>query len=78
VLQGRIVADELDLSELVGALKRMREVDRRLQNLQTRRGLSMRGFLLANGPGRMPGKPAAEQDIGRHGSAPAGPGIVSG
>jgi hypothetical protein len=58
------MGDKLDLSELVSALKRTREVDPQLHNLQTRRELSMRGFLLANGPGRMPSKPAAEQDIG--------------
>jgi hypothetical protein len=58
------VAEELDLTELVNALRRTRAVDRRLQTLRIRRELSMKGFLLANGSGRMPQKPVPEQDVG--------------
>jgi hypothetical protein len=57
------MAEELDLTELVSALKRTREADLRLQTLHIRRELSTRGFLLANGSGRMPQKPIPEQDI---------------
>jgi hypothetical protein len=56
------VLDESDLAELLGALKRTRAVDQTLHRLQVRHELSLRGFLLANGPGRKPQKPIPEQD----------------
>ncbi len=55
--------DESDLAELLGALKRTRAVDQTLHRLQARRDLSLRGFLLANGPALKPRKPLPEQDI---------------
>lgn len=55
--------DDADLNELLSALKRMRAVDRTLHRLQTRHDLSLRGFLLASGPGRKPLQPIPEQDL---------------
>ena len=61
--RGQILVDEPDLDELLSALKRMCAVDRRLQRLQARHELSLRGFLLANGPALKPQKPIPEQNI---------------
>jgi hypothetical protein len=57
------LVDEPDLEELLSALKRMRAVDQTLQRLQARHELSLRGFLLANGPALKPQKPIPEQNI---------------
>jgi hypothetical protein len=56
------VVDEADLAELLSALKRTRAVDQTLHRLQARHELSLRGFLLANGPARKPQSPIPEQD----------------
>ena len=57
------MVDEPDLEELLGALQRMRAVDQTLQRLQVRHELSLRGFLLANGPALKLQKPIPEQNI---------------
>jgi hypothetical protein len=60
--RGLFVVDEPDLAELLNALKRTRAVDQTLHWLQVRRELSLRGFLLANGPAQKPQMPIPEQD----------------
>ena len=57
-----ILVDESDLAELLNALTRTRAVDQTLHRLQVRHELSLRGFLLANGPARKPQMPIPEQD----------------
>jgi len=57
------MVDDADLDELLNALTRTRAVDRTLHRLQARHELSLRGFLLANGPARKLGPPIPEQDI---------------
>jgi hypothetical protein len=57
------VIDDADLNELLSALTRTRAVDRTLHRLQARRELSLRGFLLANGPARKPQLAVPEQDL---------------
>jgi len=54
--------DDADFADLMNALKRTRAVDRTLHRLPARRELSLRGFLLANGPARTPGQAVPEQD----------------
>ena len=56
------MVDEPDLEELLNAVKRTRAVDRTLQRLQARHQLSLRGFLLANGPALKLQKPIPEQN----------------
>jgi hypothetical protein len=60
--RGLFVVDEPDLAELLNALKRTRAVDQTLHRLQLRRELSLRGFLLANGPAQKPQMPVPDQD----------------
>jgi hypothetical protein len=60
--KGPVVLDDADFAELLNALKRTRADDRTLHRLQARHELSLRGFLLANGPARKPGQAATEQD----------------
>jgi hypothetical protein len=55
--------DDADLDELLNALTRTRAVDRTLHRLQARHELSLRGFLLANGPARTPRQAIPEQDL---------------
>ncbi len=57
------LVEESDLAELLNALTRTRAVDQALHRLQIRHELSLRGFLLANGPARTPPLPIPEQDI---------------
>ena len=57
------MVDEADLMELLSALKRTRAVDQVLHQLQARHELSLRGFLLANGPALKQQKPVPEQNI---------------
>lgn len=57
------MVDDADLTELLNALKRTRAVDQTLHRLQARRELSLRGFLLANGPTLKPRQAIPEQDI---------------
>jgi len=57
------MVDDADLDELLNALTRTRAVDRTLHRLQARHELSLRGFLLANGPARKLGPAIPEQDI---------------
>jgi hypothetical protein len=61
--RGQVLVDEPDLDELLSALQRMRAVDQTLQQLQARHELSLRGFLLANGPTLKLLKPIPEQNI---------------
>ena len=61
--EAKIVVDEADLMELLSALKRTRAVDQVLHQLQARHELSLRGFLLANGPALKQQKPVPEQNI---------------
>jgi hypothetical protein len=61
--RGQVLADEPDLEELLSALQRMQAVDQTLQRLQVRHELSLRGFLLANGPALKQQKPIPEQNI---------------
>jgi hypothetical protein len=60
--RGLFVVEEPDLAELLNALKRTRAVDQTLHRLQVRHELSLRGFLLANGPAPKPQMPIPEQD----------------
>jgi hypothetical protein len=60
--RGLFVVDEPDFTELLNALKRTRAVDQTLHRLQARHELSLRGFLLANGPAQKLQMPIAEQD----------------
>ena len=57
------MVDDADITELLNALKRTRAVDQTLHRLQVRRELSLRGFLLANGPALKPREATPEQDI---------------
>ncbi len=57
------MVDDADLTELLNALKRTRAVDRTLHRLQARHELSLRGFLLANGPAQTPRQAIPEQDL---------------
>jgi hypothetical protein len=61
--RGQVLVDEPDLEELLSALQRMQAVDQTLQRLQVRHELSLRGFLLANGPALKQQKPIPEQNI---------------
>jgi hypothetical protein len=57
------VIDDADIDDLLNALARTRAVDQTLHHLRARHQLSLRGFLLANGPTR-PLQPAvSEQDL---------------
>ena len=55
--------DDADLNELLNALKRTRAVDQALHRLQARHELSLRAFLLANGPVQKPPQAIPEQDL---------------
>ena len=55
--------DNADLDELLNAVTRMRAVDRTLHRLQARHELSLRGFLMANGPAQKPRQAVPEQDL---------------
>ena len=57
------MVDDADLTELLNALKRTRAVDQTLHRLQARHELSLRGFLLANGPAQKSRQAIPEQDI---------------
>ena len=57
------MVDDADLDELLNAVTRMRAVDQTLQRLQARHQLSLRGFLLANGPARKAQPAIPEQDL---------------
>jgi hypothetical protein len=57
------MVDDADLDELLKALTRTRAVDRTLHRLQARHELSLRGFLLANGPAVKPQPAIPEQDL---------------
>jgi hypothetical protein len=57
------LVDESDLEDVLSASKLTRAVDRTLQRLQVRHELSVRGFLLANGPALKLQKPIPEQNI---------------
>lgn len=59
------MVDEPDLAELLNALKRTCAVDQTLHRLQARHELSLRGFLLANGPAQKPQMPVPEQDTAK-------------